>query len=434
MAYRFAVPGIALGLFGILAALWSVAAYPAYFFILNFFGFEPLSPPFVDTHGLFSAAQCYQQGIDVYLANPCDMYQRASPYPPLWLLITPTFWGTEQTMAAGVILGLLFILSWPFVMQPRSPSETIICGLLAISPPILFAIERGNADIIIFLLVLGGGALQLAPSRYRFLSYLFFLIAGLLKYYPLVLLVLALRERWRHVLLLGAIVLATFALFGVYFRADLGYMLANIPRWSYFANSFAARNLPYGLAAFMPTGPFMSRAGLGASLLCALLAATVASTWLNLRLLARAEIDLTERGGSLLAIGSLVLTACFFAGSNMDYRGVYFLLVVPALLRLRQSGDCPILRPWLSQMIAATLFLIWEECISRGLPGLLGFHPPMWPNAQARLLLWLIREFVWWWVIAGLASIAVLYLSRLPRIRDGVADLRRRAALSLNAP
>jgi hypothetical protein len=38
----------------------------------------------------------------------------------------------------------------------------------------------------------------------------------------------------------------------------------------------------------------------------------------------------------------------------------------------------------------------------------------------------LLREFVWWWLVAGLAAIAACYLMQLPLIGRSAAWLRRR--------
>ena len=411
--------------------LWASEFQPAYFATLRLLGVEPFRFPFLDIHGVLAAAECHRLGIDVYLSNPCDVENRIQTYSPLWLVVTPSSWGPLDTARVGLILDLLSILSLAIVIRPRSTAEIVVFALATFSPMTVFALERANNDIIIFLLILGGALLYLVPRPYRLCSYALFLIAGLLKYYPLVLLVLMLRERWQRVLLLATIAIATLILFGISFRTELGHLLTNIPPAPYFTNGFSAADLPYGFAAAMPDQLFISHAVIALCLLTALAANALVRARQNLRLLASTEIDWTQREESCLVIGSLLLTACFFAGPNMDYRGVFFLLVLPGLVRIRQSVADPAVTRWLSWMIVATLFIMWKEFLRRTLYALLDYVPNEWLRHLVEFSFWLGRELVWWWLIAGLASIVILCLWRMPLTKDSVAGFRRLAASSL---
>lgn len=430
LIYRLAIPVLALCLFAVFASLWAFAAAPTYVSALSFFGISAGPIPFVDMHAVLAAAECSRQGLDVYVSNPCDILQRTHTYSPLWLTITPASWGTKDTLLCGLILDLLFILSWTLVIIPRSLGAALVFAFAALSPTTAFVLERANIDIIIFLLVVGAGVLFLAPLRYRLFSYAVFLVAGLLKYYPLVLLVLVVRERWRHAFALAGFALAILLAFGFRFRADLSNMVAVIPQAPYFTVAFAARNLPYGIAELMPNNALLSHAAIAVSLLGILLAVAAARISRNLRLLTSTSLDLSRREASWLVIGSLLLTACFFAGPNINYRGIFFLLVLPGLVSLRQSADSPTSKRWLGGMIAATLFLLWEEFFRHALYAALDDSPNEWLRHQVPLFFWLGRELLWWWLITGLASIGIGYLWRMPLIQDGVARLRRLAALS----
>jgi len=430
LIYRLAIPGGMLCLFAALAALWVFGFQPEYFGALRLLGIEPYRFPFLDIHGVLAAAECHWQGIDVYLSNPCDVENRIQTYSPLWLVLIPRSWGAAETTRAGVILVLVFISSLPVVLRPRSGGETLIFALAAFSPMTVFALERANNDLILFLLILCAAALYLAPRPYRLCSYAVFLIAGLLKYYPLVLLALMARERWRAVLFPAILAAAALVLFALYYRADLGYMLTNLPWAPYFTNAFSAKNLPYGFAGAMPDNPFISRSAVALVLLCALLANAAGRIRGNIRLLATTAIGWAEPEATWLVIGSLLLTACFFTGPNMDYRGIFFLFVLPGLVRLHQSADCAPVRRWLSWMIAATLFVMWKEALRRGLYRLLDYLPNEWLRQLSEFLFWLGRELVWWWLIAGLASILVMHFWRMPLTKESVAGFRRLAASS----
>jgi hypothetical protein len=432
LAYCLAIPGAALCLFGALALLWASAYQPLYFHILLGFGVEGFRLPFLDIHAVLAAAECHRHGVDVYVTNPCDVVGRLDGYSPLWLSIVPGSWGARDTLWVGTLLDVLFILSLPIVLRPRSTVQILLFAVAAFSPMTVFALERANIDIIIFLLVLCAAALYAAPRAYRLCSYAVILAAGLLKFYPVVLLALMARERWHRFLLPAIIAAALLLAFGLYAQADLGRALANIPPVPYFTNGFSATSLPYGLTEHIADRPYLSHDLIGVALLSALVAMAAARTWRNLRFLGTTAIDWTEWEMILLAIGCLLLTACFFAAPNVDYRGIFFLLVLPGLVRLRRTADDAVVKHWLSWMIAATLFLMWKEFFRRSLYALLDFVPNERTHELVEAAFWLGREFIWWWLITGLAALALLQFWSLPLTKDGIAGFRRLRRLSAN--
>jgi hypothetical protein len=432
LAYRIAIPSGALCLFGALALLWAFELQPIYFGALHFLGVEAFKLPFLDIHAVLAAAECHRQGIDVYVTNPCDVMGRLDGYSPLWLSIVPRSWAARDTLWVGALLDVLFILSLPIVLRPRSTGEAFLFAAAAFSPMTVFALERANIDIIIFPLILCAAALYAAPYAYRLCSYAVILIAGLLKFYPLVLLALMARERWHRVLLPATIAVASLILFGFYEQADLGRALANIPPVPYFTNGFSATSLPYGLAEHIADGPYLSYQVIGLPVLGALVTMAMARTWRNIRFLAATAIDWTERETLLLAIGSLLLTACFFAAPSVDYRGIFFLLVLPGLVRLRDTADNAVVKQWLSWMIATTLFVMWKEFFRRTLYALLAFVPNERSRDLVEVTFWVGRELIWWWLITGLAAIALLQFWSLPLTKDSIAGLRRLRGLTFN--
>ncbi len=192
-AYRLAIPAAVLCLYAIMAGLWLSGAHSLYFGALRLLGVEPFAFPFLDTHAVLAAAECARQGIEVYLANPCDALGRPHAYSPVWLSIVPGALGVRATGWVGAGLDLLFLLSLVAVLRPRTAKELLILGLAAVSPMTVYALERANNDLVVFLLVIFGAIVYTMPRRHRLFSYCPFVAAGLLKYYPLALLVLAAR-------------------------------------------------------------------------------------------------------------------------------------------------------------------------------------------------------------------------------------------------
>jgi hypothetical protein len=423
--YRLTLAVTALCLFGALALAlaWHCGLHALYFDALGLFGFEPFRFPFLDIHAVLAAAQCQRAGIDVYLYNPCDVLGRPHVYSPLWLLLTPSFLDTTATTSVGLALDLMFILSLAIAIRPVSWGETLAIGLVALSPMTIYALERANCDLVVFLLILAGFALDPAPRRWRLGCYAFYLTAGLLKYYPLVLLVLLARERRRDGLFIAGLSAAAVIFLVIRGHAELAKALANIPALSYFADSFSARNLPFGFVEVV-FGPHL-RIPAALLLLSIVLALAIARTRRTFHMLDAVAPHPNLLETQRLLVGALLLTTCFLLGQNIDYRGIYFILVMPGLVRLCQSDRDPAIRRFLARMIAAVLFVAWEEPLRRALHMIAPTIAADWLRPRIELLFWIGRELVWWWLIAGLAAIVLTQLLRMPRVLEISVYLRR---------
>jgi hypothetical protein len=430
-AYRLAIPVTALLLFSVLAVLWRWGPHARYFAALELFGFKPFRFPFLDIHAVLAAAQCQRLGIDVYLSNPCDALGRVHVYSPLWLAITPGFLGTTSTTAVGLGLDLMLILSLAVLIRPATWGEVLILAPAALSPMTVYALERANCDLVIFLMVLGGCAIDRAPRPWRLGCYILYLTAGLLKYYPLVLLVLCARERRRDAFAAAAIAVLILLGLAGFDHAELAKALANIPALSYFYDSFSALNLPFGVAEAV--GRARARRRIAVLLLAMLGVVAVARTRRTARLLDTAVLDWNGFEAQCLLVGALLVTACFFAGQNIDYRGVYFVLVLPGLVRLHRVTEDRSGRQFLARMIAAVLLVAWDEPMRRAVHSIAAAVSGEPMRLRAELLFWIGRELVWWWLIVGLAAIVLSHLLRMPRIVEGGAALRRlRSAVLLS--
>jgi hypothetical protein len=424
-AYRLVTPAVMLCAFGIMAVLWHWGPRSLYFEILSFIGIEPFRFPFLDVHAVLAAGECQQLGMDVYLPTPCDAIDRPHVYSPLWLTLAPAFTSTTATPWVGLSLDLLFILSLAGVLRPRTPREIWVYGLAAFSPTTVYAIERANNDLVVFLLILSGGILLSFRQPYRLSSYALFLLSGLLKYYPLALLVLLIRERLRTAISLLILIGVSLLSVGMYFRHDLAKALANIPAQSYFADSFSAQNLAFGVREILGSNSSL----VVIWLLGALFAIAAAKTLRAIRLIRTERFDCEATEIRLLAIGAILLGACFFAGQNIDYRGIYFLLVIPGLVKLHCSAGKTRLRQFYARMIAVALFLMWEEFFRHPLH-VFATQAPNRGLVYAELIFWLGREFVWWWLIAGLAAIVLTYLQHLVLANEGIVRLVHGAILN----
>ena len=161
------------------------------------------------------------------------------------------------------------------------------------------------------------------------------------------------------------------------------------------------------------------------SLLSIVLALAIARTRRTFHMLDADAPDPNSRDTQRLLVGALLLTTCFFAGQNIDYRGIYFILAMPGLVRLRQAAGDPAIRRFLARMIAAVVFVAWEEPLRRAIHMIAAAIAADWLRPRVELLFWIGRELVWWWLIAGLAAIVLTQLLRMPLVLEISAYLGR---------
>jgi hypothetical protein len=413
LAYRLAIPALALVVFTVFAALWAGGWEAAYIGLLRAVGVHPFTFPFVDAHAVLSAAECQRQGIDVYSVNPCDVLGRPHAYSPLWLSIVPNWLGTTELSAIGLAVDLAFIASLGIVFRPQSPREMVLYALAAFSPVVMFAVERCNNDLIVFIAVVAAAKLWNRAPRARLAAYGVCLAAALLKYYPIVLLAFVARERLRRAAVIALAAGLTLLLFGWNYREQIGPALANIPKLSPFADAFSALNLPYGISALIEGGAGWHRNFLAMSLMAGLTTVCLLLIRSNIARLGGLPIDFTGWEMRCLGFAAALLPACFFAAQNMAYRGVYLLLLVPGLLQLREGVALnPAVRRWLGLMLAAGYFVLWEACPLNVADVFTHVNESV--ATALWLALWFIRELVWWWLISGLLAIAVLAVESLP--------------------
>jgi hypothetical protein len=232
------------------------------------------------------------------------------------------------------------------------------------------------------------------------------------------------REKRRDALDTVAATGFTLTLFGVAFYPELKAALASIPTASsYFTDAFSARNLPFGFAEALAGGAVGIL--IAVSLLSALSGLAVARMLRTVRLLEREQLNWAAGEAQFLVIGGLLVAACFFAGQNTAYRGILLLPVLSGLVCLRRSIKDLEVRRFCGQMIAAVLFVMWEECFRRTLHVIVSPVPGAGLSSRVEVFFWIGRELVWWWLVVGLAALVLSHPRRLPTPRNDLLRPRR---------
>ena len=416
---RFVLSLLGIALFAAASGLYLGGYTAAYRYLVFALGGYDLDAPFMDMDTILSWMECYRQGIDVFVQNPCDVLDRLMAYSPVWLLGAHLHLNTSWTPIVGVGLNLIFLVS--LVMLPPARTWRGMSVLIAatLSNSVVFAVQLANADLLMFVLLLLAGLAALRQLPTRLMAYPLIVAAALLKFYPVAALIIAVRER-----------LGWFLLAVVFSAASLGAFVyidaADIPRALRFVPSgddlymIGARSLPHGLQKILPQvyAALSISPGVVQAVLC------IVTVILAVRLALRRDLVdafalLSESERVFLLLGCVVLVACFFTGQSYRYRAVFFLFVLPAMTALWTERHSRFATLLFGITSICVVFLMWGYYLARSVGALVAMLPgPKVLGAAVKTGFWLGREMIWWWVIGVMLAAILLIVAESEIARD----------------
>ena len=403
------IPSLVLaGVFAAMAWLWAVhnEVYEA---VVMATGWAHNPAPFDDLHAVLLAGQCWGQGVDVYRANAC-MGGGNYNYSPLLLHVLRWLPGPAYTMPGGLWLDGLFIAATALLPAAETRAELWFRAACLCSSVTLHLLEPANLDTLLFAAVVVGLWLLARRNAAGWGGYALFLAAAALKYYPVILLALAARERLARLMGLAGAAVLLGGMFLWRFGHGTAVSLSILPYGLPFTNMFGAVNVPYAFGVVLLY--FASPHGAGAAGAGQVTAAAqttigqivalgswglIGAGWLiGAQCAGRYRVKLpglTEFEQLCLVGGALVICFCFYATQNIDYRACFLLLTLPGLWRMGER--------WL---LGAILFLLWDG-LERHFAGFGGFY--------AAAAFWCFREFVWWFVVVRLTGLVFAFATEM---------------------
>jgi len=417
-----------VGLVGLLlfTALWLLGLHTAYDKILTLWGFAPFRFPFVDLHSNLSAWDCTRLGVNVALDDPCDILRGGYNYSPFLLTIDWIPLGRSDLGWAGIALDVTFLCSLALLPPPASRTETMARVVCVLSTMVVFAVERANLDVLIFLLALVTLCLLRRSLLARCLGYSVAFFAGALKYYPFILLGLAARERPRVMIPVALTTLVGLATFFHIYSAQIQAGLPNIPRGSPFGIMFGLRNLPDGCFVILRN---LMASPLGAArttviatlLLIAILLRIMGRLWRSSDISAALR-RLDEPRRLALVAGALLLTGCFLVGQSLAYRGIFLFFVLPGLSALARDKAAGAAATGARMASLAIIPLMWAQALRLWLHMVASGHVTqpdlgMGPTLPLDILAWAVGEMTWWLLAAFLLTILLGFFIDTPLFR-----------------
>jgi hypothetical protein len=281
---------------------------------------------FGDTVFLLGVLECDRAGHDVYRENPCDPWARRMNYPRPWLLLSGLPLERRHSAWLGAVLGVAFLASAFAYVGRLKPWHGLMYGLLICSPSIMLGIERGNSDLMMFILV-AVAVMLLSHRRAAGWSYLLIFLGGLLKLFPITALAAALREsRPRAALILSGLGTGWIA-YVVWTWTDVTLIGQATPRSVYrsygglvLLDTVVGQLRKRGVDPLPVTVQVAYVVSVGALMLAA-----GAAAWATTRYVISNRLDGFRAGAA-------IYVATYLPVTNYDYKQVFLLLAVPQML------------------------------------------------------------------------------------------------------
>jgi hypothetical protein len=367
-------------------------------------GIGEANRPFIDLYGILAAVDAARAGVDPFVPNSFDPYHRPHVYTEWWLELGRLGLTRADTVWLGVALVAVVMLTALVMVRPRTRREGAGLVLLLISPAFLLTVNRANNDLVVFVLI-SAGLLCFRRENWepRALGVLLFALSAVLKYYPLVTLVLLLEVRSRRGLL-GSLVLYALVLALAWPGMEPGLKSAAKyipqPDWLYaYGAPVLLRNfgLTGALGWLLPAGLITVWAAVGA--------------WgkrVEPRSESSPEGSAAERE---FIVGAAMLAGLFFLGSSFVYKLVFAIWLLPWLWQ--QEAD-PCEARWRRVTWGLLLAVVWLEGLAA-----IGLNLVFGPESQAlaqvllKAALTVSQVLTWLWVACLLRLLLILLGRRL---------------------
>jgi hypothetical protein len=341
----------ALVMLAVLAALGGGSVQQGVFW----FGIPPLKPVFADLRLVLSGVDCTVTGHNVLEANPCDPWKRPFNYPTLWLSVLGLFGlGQKAAIPMGFVFIAVFVASVLYMMRGVAAARMWPVALAAISPAVLFMLERGNNDIVVFgLLTLAvalrgrlgaAGPLAATPGL--------ILLAAAAKLFPAVAFAALLRGWDRRAVIAGAVGVALAALL-FWLTADEIALMAK--------GTSTSTNLSFGRDIAVHFADRQLLLNLGGGLTGVSIAVAAIAAVLAAFILLRLRKGGADGGGGtetqdFFLVGALVFCGAFLVGRNWDYRLCFLLMCLPQAVAWAQAAATRRFGIW---MAWGTVIALW---------------------------------------------------------------------------
>ncbi len=362
--FRFIPFGFVLIYFLIL--LFSEFYFGSYAVIGKFFGMQPM-PYFADLKMLLYGIGAFKDGVDPYN----KIFFDGAPYfnyPYVWSFFSfIPFFTISNLMYIGFGLAITLFSILYFYIQKINFFGAIIYSMLLVSPAITLCVERGNCDLIIFLILL----IPLFYKKNHGLMAIAILLTSFLKLFPIGAITCVINNvntKTRKIFWLFLSVIIIFFMYLILFRQNIIIVSQKTPR------PFGSSNVSYGLGEFpsifmnyikkipsvsIAIKNFQSLQFFIYTVFIVLLVLAFIAFYLNMKKKSKIPLVNSDNKGISYLIGSGIFITTCLIGYNWDYRLIFLLFTIPQILI------------WISEkkiiaryLLFFSILIVWQSFLS----------------------------------------------------------------------
>ena len=287
---------------------------------------------FADWTVIVNANLCLEKGFDVFIKNPCDPWGRKHVYGEI-LLYLPFIDVLKKfyLFYFPIIMNFLFIYVFISFFNYKKSLKNYTFFFFVLSAPFLTAVERANNDILIFLIIF-------LISKYRSLltSHILILLGALSKFYPVCFGIIFLFKKEIKKILINLLLLSLFISIFIFFQFESLIKIFNtqtqFSAGNVYAFSFQSLIKTIGYFQLVEDLKWLKTFFIVGFLLIPFLSIVYLFTSKNNHFFK--EIFTNNIFESrIYIISSITLISCYFIFENTFYREIFFLGLIPWLLR-----------------------------------------------------------------------------------------------------
>ena len=395
--------------------LWSILlllAIAVYLYILSSLmfwtevGIPQLTAPFADMQAILSASDAYREGLNPYIENPLDPLGRKHVYPRVWLWLGHTGITLGHSNIAAILMATFFFLLCIGILRPDNGREFLISAILLLSPAVMLGVERGNNDLIIFiLLVLAVFFLNHKIRALDYVAYFFLLLASMLKLYPIASFLVFVRiiKNNKKFWIFTLFSLSFFAAYTLLSLSDFQYLKDVIPK--------PHGRFTFGAAIFFEW--FFDKWPVNRTHLYLMIIAAIGLAFLISTRVALADTREDSNNTIFFLIGSLNLLFCFFTNTNYDYRCIFFILILPWIIEQLKCTTRPSpTRRCVKILLFLLPVIVWNEAIINLIGTKLGAPGISQAKLNVIVFFYILEHSITWMVMTIILAFCIELMKR----------------------
>ena len=287
---------------------------------------------FADWTVIVNANLCLEKGFDVFIKNPCDPWGRKHVYGEI-LLYLPFIDVLKKfyLFYFPIIMNFLFIYIFISFFNYKKSLKNYTFFFFVLSAPFLLAVERANNDILIFLIIF-------LASKYRSLltSHILILLGALSKFYPVCFGIIFLFKKEIKKILINLLLLSLFISIFIFFQFESLIKIFNtqtqFSAGNVYAFSFQSLIKTIGYFQLVEDLKWLKTFFIIGFLLIPFLSIIYLFAFKNNRFFTEIFTNNIFEN-RIYIISSITLISCYFIFENYFYREIFFLGLIPWLLR-----------------------------------------------------------------------------------------------------